>query len=295
MSALVEKFYRWLIALGSALRSPLLLAVRLFWGWQFFLTGKGKLMDLAKPTQFFESLGIPFPHAQAVLVGSVECFGGLLLLIGLATRLISVPLMILLTVAYLTADIDRVRAIFSDPDKFVTADEFLFLFAVVIIFVFGPGAFSLDALIGKYFKRHDGEGEPIEFAPDGQIRRRYDQPAFLSGRCFPFAKRYAPSQWKFERACAHPGAFVRRERPGCSPKARSDGVHDLVERVQPRKILRSFAKILLPSKRPFIELATRAPQAIQSNPFFILKPPSLFISARAFTAWRLLLCRFSLR
>ena len=158
MSALVEKFYRWLIALGRALRSPLLLAVRLFWGWQFFLTGKGKLMDLAKPTQFFESLGIPFPHAQAVLVGSVECFGGLLLLIGLATRLISVPLMILLTVAYLTADIDRVRAIFSDPDKFVTADEFLFLFAVVIIFVFGPGAFSLDALIGKYFKRHAEKG-----------------------------------------------------------------------------------------------------------------------------------------
>lgn len=154
MSALAEKFYRWLIALGCALRSPLLLAVRLFWGWQFFLTGKGKLMDLAKPTQFFESLGIPLPHAQAILAGSVECFGGLLLLMGLATRLISVPLMILLTVAYLTADIDRVRAIFSDPDKFVTADEFLFLFAVVIIFVFGPGAFSLDALIGKYFKRH---------------------------------------------------------------------------------------------------------------------------------------------
>ena len=158
MRTLMEKFYRWLIALGSALRSPLLLAVRLFWGWQFFLTGKGKLMDLAKTTQFFESLGIPFPHAQAVLAGSVECFGGLLLLIGLATRLISVPLMILLTVAYLTADIDRVRAIFGDPDKFVTADEFLFLFTVVIIFVFGPGAFSLDALIGKYFERHAEKG-----------------------------------------------------------------------------------------------------------------------------------------
>ena len=66
--------------------------------------------------------------------------------------------MILLTVAYLTADIDRVRAIFGDPDKFVTADEFLFLFTVVIIFVFGPGAFSLDALIGKYFERHAEKG-----------------------------------------------------------------------------------------------------------------------------------------
>ena len=44
IDALVEKFYRWLIALGSTLRSPLLLAVRLFWGWQFLLTGKGKLI-----------------------------------------------------------------------------------------------------------------------------------------------------------------------------------------------------------------------------------------------------------
>ena len=158
MSALVEKFYRWLIAFGSALQSPVLLAIRLFWGWQFFLTGKGKLADLSKPAQFFESLGIPFPHAQATLAGSVECFGGLLLLVGLASRLISLPLMILLTVAYLTADIDRVRAIFSDPDKFVTADEFLFLFAVVIIFVFGPGAFSLDALIGRFFKRSAEKG-----------------------------------------------------------------------------------------------------------------------------------------
>ncbi len=150
---ILQKLYGWLIAVGNALRSPVLLIIRLFWGWQFFLTGKGKLMDLSKPTQYFESLGIPFPHAQAILAACTECFGGLLLLVGLASRLISVPLMILLTVAYCTADIDRVRAIFSDPDKFVTADEFLFLFAVVIIFVCGPGAFSLDALLAKYFDR----------------------------------------------------------------------------------------------------------------------------------------------
>lgn len=155
MIALLQKLYGWLIAVGNALRSPVLLVIRLFWGWQFFLTGKGKLMDLSKPTQYFESLGIPFPHAQAILAASAECFGGLLLLLGLASRLISIPLLILLTVAYCTADIDRVRTIFSDPDKFVTADEFLFLFAVVIVFVFGPGAFSLDALLAKYFKRND--------------------------------------------------------------------------------------------------------------------------------------------
>ena len=155
MKLLVVRLDGWLIAIGNALRSPVLLVIRLFWGWQFFLTGKGKLMDLSKPTQYFESLGIPLSHASAIVAACTECFGGLLLLIGLATRLISIPLMILLAVAYCTADIDRVRAIFSDPDKFVTADEFLFLFAVVVVFVCGPGAFSVDALLAKYFKQND--------------------------------------------------------------------------------------------------------------------------------------------
>jgi putative oxidoreductase len=148
-----QKFYSSVIAFATLLQSPFLLLVRLYWGWQFFQTGKGKLMHLPRVTQFFESLGIPFPHAQAMLDGATELFGGLLLVVGLASRLISIPFMILLTVAYLTADMDRVLVIFSDPDKFVTADEFLFLLAVVLIFAFGPGAFSLDALIGKYFKR----------------------------------------------------------------------------------------------------------------------------------------------
>jgi putative oxidoreductase len=131
------------------LQSFLLLVVRLYWGWQFFLTGKGKLMDLDKPTEFFQSLGIPFPHAQAMLAGATESFGGLLLLAGLCSRLVSIPLMILLSVAYLTADLDKVKMIFSDPDKFLTADEFLFLFAVVLVFVFGPGKFSIDWLIKR--------------------------------------------------------------------------------------------------------------------------------------------------
>ena len=153
MSALLEKLYRSLIRVAHALRAPVLLLIRLYWGWQLFLTGKGKLMDLSKPVQYFENLGIPLPHVAATLAGCTEMIGGLLLLIGLASRLISIPLMILLTVAYCTADLDAVRAIFSDPDKFLNAAEFQFLFAVVVVFVFGPGLFSLDALLGTYFKR----------------------------------------------------------------------------------------------------------------------------------------------
>jgi len=139
----------WLAPQRIALESLVLLIIRLYWGWEFFLTGRGKLSDLEKPAQFFQSLGIPFPHQQAILVGITECVGGLFLLVGLASRLISVPQMILLTVAYLTADIDKFKMIFSDPDKFLAADEFLFLFAVVLVFVFGPGRFSLDWLFTR--------------------------------------------------------------------------------------------------------------------------------------------------
>ena len=148
-NSFVVKIIDWLTPSRGVVQSLFLLVVRLYWGWQFFLTGKGKLADLEKPTQFFHSLGIPFPHQQAILAGMTECFGGLLLLIGLASRLISIPLAIVMTVAYLTADIEAVKNIFSDPDKFLAADEFLFFYAIILVLLFGPGKFSIDWLIKR--------------------------------------------------------------------------------------------------------------------------------------------------
>ena len=81
--------------IASFLPDPLLLGIRLYWGWQFFQTGKGKLMNLDNTTGFFIELGIPFPKLNAIIAGSTECFGGLLLLVGLASRLTAVPLILL--------------------------------------------------------------------------------------------------------------------------------------------------------------------------------------------------------
>jgi putative oxidoreductase len=75
--------------------------------------------------------------------------GGLLLLVGLGSRLVSVPLMFTMIVAYATADKEAVAAIFSDPDKFTGAAPFLFLLATAIVFVFGPGKLSIDAFVLK--------------------------------------------------------------------------------------------------------------------------------------------------
>jgi putative oxidoreductase len=153
MVCLSQQSYRLLIQAAAYLKSPLLLSIRLYWGWQFFQTGKGKLMHPDKVTEFFQSLHIPFPAFNVYLAGGTECFGGLLLLIGLGSRLISLPLIFVTVIAYLTADIDKVKHIFSDPDKFVTADPFLFMLAAIIVLAFGPGAFSLDRLIGNKLSR----------------------------------------------------------------------------------------------------------------------------------------------
>ncbi len=131
------------------LQSPLLLALRLYWGWQFAQTGWGKLTHLERTAGYFESLNIPMPKVNAIMAGGTECVGGALLALGLFARPASVPLIFTMLVAYWTADREALNGIISEPDKFVTAAPFLFLLASLIVLVFGPGKLSLDALLGK--------------------------------------------------------------------------------------------------------------------------------------------------
>jgi putative oxidoreductase len=147
LTNLLRRGYELLVAGGAVLQSPFLLALRLYFFWQLFLTGKGKLENIGKVTEFFASLGIPLPTLNAYFIGSLECFGSLLLIIALASRPLSLLIVISMTVAYLAGDFEAVMNIFSDPDKFVKADPFPFLLTALIILVFGPGLFSIDALM----------------------------------------------------------------------------------------------------------------------------------------------------
>ena len=151
---LIGKAYRGVTKSLNLLHSPLLLAIRLYWGWQFFLTGKGKLMNLDRTTNFFASIHIPQPHLNAILAGSTECFGGLLLLLGLGSRIITVPLIFTMVIAYATTEQEALHALYSDPDKFVSAAPFQFMLTAITVLIFGPGCFSLDALLGRFiFKK----------------------------------------------------------------------------------------------------------------------------------------------
>jgi len=147
MMQLFEKYYRLLIRAGSSLQSPFLLAVRLYWGWQFMQTGWGKLSDIGKVVGFFSDLGIPAPALNAYFVSALEFGGGILLILGLGSRLIALPLAVDMAVAYITADREALLSIFSNPDKFTAAAPYTFLVASLIVLIFGPGKYSLDALL----------------------------------------------------------------------------------------------------------------------------------------------------
>src|ERR1051326_3901769 len=148
----IDPAYGWFLRSANSVQSPLLLLIRLYWGWQFWQAGHGKLSDLAKVVDYFTSLGIPAPSLNAHFIALLEAVGGILLILGLGSRITSLLLAADMTVALIVADREALGSIFSDPDKFYAAAPYTFLFASLLVLIFGPGWLSLDTLIARYQK-----------------------------------------------------------------------------------------------------------------------------------------------
>jgi len=162
---LIRRAYELFVTVANLLQAPLLLVLRVYFFWQLYLAGKGKLSNIGKVIDFFTSLGIPAPALNAYFVSALECFGGLLLIVGLASRPIAFMIVISMCVAYVSAEPEAVQSIFSDYDKFVKADPFPFLLTALIILAFGPGLLSIDAIL----KRVIGQ---MAFPRSGGLSRR---------------------------------------------------------------------------------------------------------------------------
>lgn len=146
------RLYRRMTSAFSPLQSAMLLAVRLYWGFQFAQTGWGKLHNLAKITGFFASLNIPIPSFTAPFVSALELVGGILLMLGLFTRPVALLLTCNMLVAYWTTDREALSAIFSDPGKFYAADPYSFLFASLMVLIFGAGFVAVDTSVAMRLK-----------------------------------------------------------------------------------------------------------------------------------------------
>jgi putative oxidoreductase len=145
--SLISRGYQLYTQALDSLKSPFLLAVRLYWGWQFVQSGWGKLHNVAGVTEFFTSLGLPQPHITAIAIATLEFVGGILLALGLGSRVIGLVLTVNMVMAYVTADREALMSVFSDPAKFYNADPFTFLMASLFVLIFGAGFVSLDYVI----------------------------------------------------------------------------------------------------------------------------------------------------
>jgi len=153
-----KKFYRGIIDAGEVFQSFLLLALRLYWGYSFFQAGLGKLNHISNIAGTFASIGIPFPELNAYIVGYIECIGGACLIAGFASRLVAIPLAIVMVVALLTAHSNATFNLINDPDEFINQAPFTYLLTSLIIFAFGPGVISVDFLLEKLFKNGGNKG-----------------------------------------------------------------------------------------------------------------------------------------
>ncbi len=150
MKILLVKTFRRILSVEYTFQSMVLLGLRVAVGWQFFLTGRGKLAHLPQTTAYFADLGIPLPGLQASTVGGMELAGGLMLVAGLGTRLAALPLAFTMLVAYATAH--RPEA-FASMEDFIAATPFPFLAATLVLAAFGGGRWSFDTLAARFIPR----------------------------------------------------------------------------------------------------------------------------------------------
>jgi putative oxidoreductase len=119
------------------------LVMRLVVGYVFMLTGWGKLNNLPQMIQNFTEWGIPFPKLLTPFVSGVEFFGGILLMLGLFTRIPAAMLAVVMLVAIKSAKWENVDSL----ETLLGFEEMTYFAAFLWLAIAGPGAISLDRLL----------------------------------------------------------------------------------------------------------------------------------------------------
>ena len=156
-SGAVASLVDWLIEMPARRSAVFMwlppLFARIVVGWVFMWSGWTKLNNLYPTADFpgmisrFAEWGIPYPGIMAPFVSGVEFFGGLLLLIGLFTRLAATPLVIVMIVAIVSAKWAQVDGL----ETLLGFEEVAYMALFGWLAVAGPGPISIDHLLQRKF------------------------------------------------------------------------------------------------------------------------------------------------
>ncbi|MGB3536891.1 MAG: DoxX family protein [Mesorhizobium sp.] len=130
---------------GTVSNAPAaVLAGRVLLSILFIIAGYGKLTAIGGTAGFFGSLGLPMPTATAVIVGLVEFFGGLAILLGFKTRIAAIVVAIFVLAATAVAHLD-----FSQAGNALMLQKNLAITGgLLLLAVLGAGPLSIDGRRG---------------------------------------------------------------------------------------------------------------------------------------------------
>ncbi|KQH79378.1 hypothetical protein AO501_14665 [Mycobacterium gordonae] len=155
------------------------LLIRLMAGGVFLWEGTLKFVLPNQGVGRFTKIGIPFPELSANFVGLLEITGGVLLLLGLFTRFISIPFIVEMIVAMLSTKIAIFLGVSPLPLPPVppqtgfwavlheVRSEYAQLLTVTFLLIVGPGPWSVDALRARRRGRGSAEAADVAKAPAG--------------------------------------------------------------------------------------------------------------------------------
>src|SRR5271157_6080533 len=167
----MQRLSRWLLRPGGGSAPPATILIRLAVGGVFLASGLIKFLFANQGAGRFAKLGIPAPETMANFVSVVEIAAGLLLAVGLATRLAAIPMVIDMLVAIGTSKLPMLFG--PGPEPVAAAPkvglwafayqarlDFTMLLGCLFLLVAGAGAWSLDAwraAAARRSSREDGD------------------------------------------------------------------------------------------------------------------------------------------
>jgi len=127
-----------------------ILIVRLLVGGVFFFEGIKKFLFVEQwGAGRFARIGIPTPGIMGPFVGGVEIVCGLLVLIGLLTRLASVPLLLTISIAIATTKIPILLHSGFWPMEAEARTDYSMLMGSLFLILAGAGSWSVDAWLAR--------------------------------------------------------------------------------------------------------------------------------------------------
>lgn len=162
LQAFVQRLVAFLFAPPSPGAPRSILLLRLMAGGVFLSEGILKFVYANQGVGRFTKLGIPFPHQMAMFIGVLEIVGGLLLVLGLLTRVIAIPFIIEMMVAILSTKVSLYLGTSPLPPPaspptvgfwavmHETRSDYAQIMTSIFLLIAGPGSWSLDALLLRY-------------------------------------------------------------------------------------------------------------------------------------------------